>query len=274
MENIKLQIPFSLPLLGEPFIEVGNPVLFSTINFFTNVNVIFSESLEAHVPLSSPSLKRLMENHLNSLGKNFTFHVTPSGHDYLTLTSALYIANSEYLEDYAPSFLSRLSGRALMTMIRSLAALSGGFVVCRKGEGLVSLNGNPDASVLLSTKSRKRSSSGAIKRFYEAFPDLSQPLWHTMGHIVIEGSRAIRENDAKKLGSLMTLESSIGCAIGLIKPRDLARLSRIKVAYGAKIVSFEDIRGDLILSPSGTSPWGEYQRFHFTTTGVSEVDEG
>ncbi|MCX8181591.1 MAG: hypothetical protein N3D12_00570 [Candidatus Methanomethyliaceae archaeon] len=260
--------------MGETFIEVGNPVLLSTINFFTNVDVTFSESSEAYVPLSSPPLKRLVENHLNTIGKHFTFHIAPSGNDYLTLTSALYIADSESLEDYVPYFLSRLNGRPLMTIVRSLSALSGGFVVCRKGEGMVSLSGNPDASILLHTKVRKKSSSGALRRFYDAFPDLSQPIWHTMGHIVIEGSKAIRESNARKLGCLMTLESSIGCAIGLLKPKDLARLSKIRIAYGAKIVSFGDIRGDLILSPRETSTWGEYQRFYFTTTGVNEVYEG
>ncbi|NHV60055.1 MAG: hypothetical protein HA492_01410 [Candidatus Verstraetearchaeota archaeon] len=273
MENITLRIPFSIPLLGESFIDFGNPVLFSTINFFTEVDVNFNKSSVAHVPLSSPSLKRLVENHLNSIGKPFAFQVSPPGHDYLTLTSALYIAASESLEDHAPAFLSRLSGRSLMTMVRSLSALSGGFVVCRKGEGLVSLSGNPDASVLLRTKARRRFLRGAIGRFNEAFPDLSQPLWHTMGHIVIEGGRAIKENNPRKLGYLMILESSIGCAIGLIKPKDLARLSRIKVAYGAKIVSFGDLTGDLILSQRETSPWGEYQKFYFTTTGVNEVHE-
>lgn len=268
-----MSIPFSLPLLGESFIDVGNPVLFSNINFFTKVDVTISKLSAAHVPLSSSSLKRLVENHLNSIGNTFAFQVTPPGNDYLTLTSALYITDSESLEDSAPALLSRLSGRPLMTMVRSLSALSGGFVVCRKGEGLVSLNGNPDASVLLRTKARRKSLSGTIGRFHETFPDLSQPLWHTMGHIVIEGGKAIKENNAKKLGYLMILESSIGCAIGLIKPKDLARLSQIKTAYGAKIFSFGDLMGDLILSPRETSPWGEYQKFYFTTTGVTEVHE-
>lgn len=274
MKYLKLVVPFPLPLLGESLIEVGNPVLISSINFFTEVDVNFRESSEVHVPLTLPSLKRLIEDYLISINRHLVFHVNPPDQDYLTLASVLYVIGPESLEDYTPNFLNKLSGRPLMVMIRALAALSGGFVVCRKGEGLVSLNGSPEASVLLNTKKHTKSSSGALKRFYETFPDLSQPLWHTLGHIVIEGSKAIRENDAKKLGSLMTIESSISCAIGLIKPKDLARLSRIKSAYGAKIVSFGDFRGDLILSPSETSPWGNYQKFTFTTEGVSEVDQG
>lgn len=274
MKTVKLLVPFSLPLLGEAFIDIGNPALVSTINFFTEIGITFDEYPKAHTPLSSLSLKRIVEDHLNARGERKIFHVNPPHQDFLTLTSILYLIGSDSLQDYAPLFISKLSGKPLMTMVRALTAISGGFVVCRKGEGLVSLNGNPEASVLLSIKPHGKSMSGVIRNFHETFPDLSQPLWHTIGHIVVEGSKAIRENDPKKLGYLMTLESSIGCAIGLLKPRDLVRLSRVKDAYGSKMITLEDAKGELILSPKETSTWGNYQRFSFTSTGVSEVEYG
>jgi len=272
MENIKLLIPFSLPLLGESYLDLGNPVLISTINFFTEVNVQLDQSAEAHVPLSSPSLKRVVEDHLNSIGKHITFQVSPSGNDYLTLTSVLYIAASESLDDYAPFLVGRLNGSSLMTMVRSLSAISGGFVLCRKGEGLISLGGNLDASVMLVVKKSRRLLRSAAKRFHDTFPELSQPLWHTLGHIVIEGGKATKENNAKKVGHLMIIESAISCAIGLIKPKDLARLSRVKASYGAKMVYLGEMSGDLILSSMEALPLGHSQKFHFTTKGVDEIE--
>ncbi len=274
MKKINLLVPFSLPLLGEAFIDIGNPALISTINFFTKIEITFDEHSKAHTPLSSLPLKRIVEDHLNTRGEQKIFHVTPPYRDFLTLASILYLIGPDSLQESAPLFISKLSGKPLMTMVRALTAISGGFVVCRKGEGLVSLNGDPEASVLLSIKPHGKSTSGTIRNFNETFPDFSQRLWHTIGHIVVEGSKAIRENDPKKLGYLMTLESSISCAIGLLKPRDLVRLFRVKGVYGSKMITLEDAKGELILSPKETSTWGNYQTFSFTSTGVSEVEYG
>ncbi|MGQ9759124.1 MAG: hypothetical protein ACUVQ5_00910 [Candidatus Methanomethylicaceae archaeon] len=272
MKTVKLLVPFSLPLLGEAFIDIGNPVLISTINFFTEVEIKWTEASKASTPISSPRLKRIFEDFLNSRGEHKSYHITPQDPDYLLLTSLLYLVGVDSVEVHAPRLINKLNGPALMTMVRALAALSGGFVVCRKGEGLLSLNGCPEASVILNIKYQNKSVTNLLKKFSATYPDLSHPLWHTVGHLVIEGSKAIRENDPKRLGSLMTIESSISCAIGIISPRDLTRLFRIKNIYGAKAINSGDLKGDLILSPKETSRWGDYQKFCFTYNGVSEID--
>lgn len=273
MKTVNLLVPFSLPLLGEAFIDIGNPVLIGTINFFTEVEVKSSEAYRASTPFSSPQLKRVFEDFLNSRGEYTSFHLSPSGSDFLSLASLLYLLGLDSIEEYVPFFINKLSGPALMTMVRSLVALSGGFVVCRKGEGLVSINGNPDASVILKIRYQSKSVNNLLKKFFETYPDISRPLWHMLGHIVIEGSKAIRENDPKKLGSLMTLELYLTCAIDITKPRTLTRLLRIKNAYGAKVITAGDLRGELILAPRETPAWGNYQRFCFTNAGVCEIDK-
>lgn len=265
-------MPFSIPILGEAFVDTNNPVLFSTISFSTEVEVSFVNSNKIKIPIMDKSIRRVLEDFL--LKKNFCFevYVNPSNNDFASLTSVLYLMSEKLSEHEVLELMSKLNGAPLIKLMRALTALSGGFVMFRKNEGAISINGELDSAILINVKDGSKSQSRTIKRFAEEFPELYQPMLHTIGHIAIEGGKAVREGDCKKLGRLMSIESGISLAMGLIRPKDLTSISKVKNIYGGKVLSSGDVIGRIILAPKDFSQYDKYQRYCFVDHGVREVE--
>lgn len=267
MNKIKLRIPFSLPILGESFADINNPVVLSTIDFFTDVDVFFKKSSEIQLPLSDPLIKRLIINYLKKKEIFLEINVNPTN-DFFVLTSLFYLIGMEEIENDISFFINKLKSSALITLFRVLTSLSGGFTICRKNEGIISIDGDINASLLISLKNKKRSSLRLIKKFENNFPELYNPLIHTIGHIAIEGGKAIRDGMTKRLGDLMNIESMLLCIFNFIKPKSLPL---IKNSYGTKIIASGDITGSIILVPKRLL-YKNYQSFDFIDIGVKEIE--
>jgi len=276
MADTLLAIPFSIPILGEAFTSVGNPLIISTLDFSIQVRVSKEESKDLDVPLHSPSLKRVIEGYLKSRGISGKFSIASSieekaERDFLGTASLLFLSGIEGAESAVPALLSRVEGKSFITLARALTSISGGFVVCRRGEGLISLEGGVDASVHLRIRHKGRAVQRVLNSFSGSFPDLASPLWHLLGHLVLEGGKAIRESDAPTLGSLISLEGSLAHSVGLTNLRDLNMVARLRPSYGGKTICSEAFMGELILAPKETLPLTSYNRFRFTSSGVREV---
>ncbi len=276
MAETLLLIPFSIPILGEAFISVGNPLMISTLDFFVQVRVSKEESKDLGVPLHSSSLKRTIESYLRSKGTSGKFSFASNieektERDFLGAASILFISGLESGESLVPALLKRVEGKAFLTLARALTSISGGFVVCRKGEGLISLEGRIEASVHLRIRHKGRAVQSVLNSFSSSYPELANPLWHLLGHLVLEGGKAIRENDAPTLGSLTSLEGALAYSVGLTRLRDLNRVARLRPSYGGKPICSEAFVGELILAPKETLPLTSYNRFRFTSSGVREV---
>ncbi|MCC6013007.1 MAG: hypothetical protein LM593_01395 [Candidatus Verstraetearchaeota archaeon] len=267
MEKIKLRIPFSIPILGEAFADINNPVVFSTINFFTDVSVSFKNSSEIQVPISNLLIKKIITNYLKKKGIFLEININPVN-DFFALTSLFYIIGIEEIENDITFFINKLKNSALIIFFRALTSLSGGFTICRKNEGIISIDGKINASLLINIKNKKKSSYRLIRKFENNFPELYNPLVHTIGHIAIEGGKAIRDGMTERLGNLMNIESMILCIFNLIKPKSLPI---VKNSYGVKMIVAGDITGSIILVPRNFL-YKNYQSFDFTDIGVREIE--
>jgi hypothetical protein len=276
MAETLLAIPFSIPILGEAFTSVGNPLMISTLDFFIQVRVSKEESRDLGIPLHSSALRHTMEIYLRSkgIGGKFSFASNieeKTERDFLSVASLLFLSGLEGAESEVPALLSRVEGKSFITLARAFASISGGFVVCRRGEGLISLEGGVDASVHLRIWHKGRAVRKVLNSFSDSFPDLASPLWHLLGHLVLEGGKAVRENDASTLGSLISLEGVLAHSLGLTRLVELNRVARLRPSYGGKPICSEAFVGELILSPKETLPLTSYDRFQFTSSGVREV---
>jgi hypothetical protein len=276
MADTLLAIPFSIPILGESFTSIGNPLILSALDFFVQVGVTKEESKDLDVPLNSPSLRHAIESYLKTRGVSGKFSIKSNieektERDFLGATSLLFLSGMEGAESAVPALLSRVEGKAFITLARALTSISGGFVVCRRGEGLISLEGGIDASVHLRIQHKGLAVQRVLNSFSASFPELASPLWHLLGHLVLEGGKAVRENDAPTLGKLISLEGMLAHSLGLTRLRDLNRVVRLRPAYGGKAICSEAFMGELILAPKETLPLTSYDRFRFTSSGVREV---
>ncbi|MEM0285851.1 MAG: hypothetical protein QXW34_01755, partial [Candidatus Methanomethyliaceae archaeon] len=232
MDKIRLSIPFSIPILGEAFIDTNNPALFSTISFLIEAEISFYNSNKIVIPIIDKSIKKIMENYFSKKNLYFEFNINPPNNDFISLTSILYLIGD------------KISEYDIVELMRALTALSGGFVIFRKNEGIISINGKLDSTIFINLKNKNKSQNRIIKKFANEFPELYQPMLHTIGHITIEGGKAVRDGDSKKLGRLMLIESGISLTMGLVKPKDLMSVSKIKNIYGGKVILAGDVLGE------------------------------
>lgn len=267
----KLKIPFSIPILGEAFIDANNPALFSTISFIREIEISLNSFHRANLPIFDKSIKKVMEKYLTRKGFCFEVNVVPSNDDFLSLTSILYLAG-EFFKDDVVNLMNKLHGTSLIIFMRTLTSLSGGFVIFRKSEGAISMDGSLDSALLVNIKNRKKSSFRVLEKFAKNFPELYQPILHTIGHLTIEGGKAIRRGDFEKLGRLLSIESGLSLALGLIKPKELFKVSKVKNIYGTKIITAGDVTGHIILVPKDFSQYGDFQKYFFINYGVIEVE--
>jgi hypothetical protein len=276
MVDVQLGIPFTIPIFGEAFISLNNPVAFATLDFCTQVRVKNERTNHLELALKSPALTRVLINLLRKEGLSGKFSITSQvldqrELDFLATAALLYIADPDRIEPEVPAIMSRLQDRDFITFARALTSLSGGFVVCRKGEGLVSLEGKMDAFAHVRLSGKRRRVKEALARFSRAFPELVGPFWHITGHLVLDGGSAIREGNAEKMGKLMTLESDLLYSLGLVDLNDLRRLSQLNPNYGGKIICSEAMSGVVILTPKEALSPPHYNRFKFSADGVKEI---
>jgi hypothetical protein len=276
MVDVRLGIPFTIPILGEAFISLNNPAAFATLDFCVQVRVKSERADNLELALKSPTLMRVLITLLRKEGLSGKFSITSQlldqrEFDFLATAALLYIAGPDRIEPEIPAIMSKLQDRDFITFARALTSISGGFVVCRKGEGLVSLDGMMDAFAHVRLSGKRRGIKEALARFSGAFPELASPFWHLMGHLVLDGGSAIREGDAEKMGKLMTLESGLLYSLGLADLNDLRRLSQMNPNYGGKIICSEATSGVIVLTSKEALPQPHYNRFKFSADGVKEV---
>lgn len=270
-----LEVPLSIPVMGEAFVAVNNPVMLSTVNLFfeSRIRSEPSESLELsfHSGRLRRSVARLMQGVLKGRFSVTVPALDDAEGDFIALASLFHVAGMENLDAILPRLLESADEKAFITISRALTSLYGGFVVCRKGEGAIPLEGCIDSPVVLKIKRRGVRLRGQIEQFSQSFPELSQPLWHALGHLVIEGGKAVRQRDAPMMGRLLTLESALAYSVGIVKLGELCRLSRFQGSLGWKAICSESITGELILASKETPEPPTYCRYGFTKEGIREV---
>jgi hypothetical protein len=277
MVVLRLGIPFTIPILGEAFISLNNPAMFTTLDFYTQISVKSEKADHLELMLKSPALTRVLITLLKKEGLSAKFSITSQvldqrEFDFLATTALLYIAGPDRIEPELPAIMSKLQDRDFVTLARALTSLSGGFVVCRKGEGMISLEGKMDAFAHVRLSGKRRGVKEVLERFSEAFPELASPFWHLIGHLVLDGGAAIREGNVEKMGKLMTLESDLLYSLGLAELNDLRRLSQLNPNYGGKIICSGAMKGEVVLAPKEASSPPHYNRFKFSADGVKEVE--
>lgn len=274
--DLKLAIPYSIPILGEAFPSLNNPVLLAALDFFTHVRLTGRPSGAPKVPISSPPLRRALTRVLVKAGITDDLHVVSQvldarENDFVAAASVIYAYGlHESPGDLIPP-PSLTDDRSFLTLSRAMNALSGGFTVVRRGEGAVSLDGGIDAAFHLSLCRGGSKVRGALKSFACRYPELAQPTWHLIGHIVLEGGRMVRERDPEGLGRLMLLETGVSHALGLLDFGDLKPSDSLPRCYGSKPIRSEIMKGELILAPRETLPLPPFSRFNPTQEGVREV---
>jgi hypothetical protein len=274
--DLKLAIPYSIPILGEAYASLNNPVLFSTLDFFTHVRLTSRPSAVPNVPISSPPLRRVLIRTLTRAGINENLYLVSQmldqkENDFLATASIIYAFGLNETPADLIQALSLADDRSFLTLSRAMNALSGGYTVLRRGEGAVSLDGYIDAAFHLRLRRQRARVRTLLRSFSNRYPELSQPMWHLIGHIVLEGGRMVREGDPVGLGRLMHLEAGVSHALGLLDFNDIKPARPLQSCYGAKPIRSEIMTGELILTPGETLPLPQFSRFNPTQEGVREV---
>jgi len=275
--DVRLKVPLSIPVLGEAFVKANNPVMFSTLDLFLESSVSIEPSNALELSLHSRRLEHsVVQLFGNTVQGKFSvtapsFNENEDESDLLKLASFFYVVGMEKLEPVIPSLMGRVDEKNFITLSRALTSLCGGFVVCRRGEGLLPLDGGIDAAVILKLKGGDRRLSGRLSLFSKSFAELVEPLWHALGHLVIEGGRAVRLRDAPLMGKLLTLESSLAYSMGVLDLGDLRKLSRFHGSLGWKAICSRAVGGELILAPKETPKPPSCDWHNFTLEGIREV---
>lgn len=271
-----LAIPYSIPILGEAYSSLNNPVLLAALDFFTRVRLTAKPSGSPKVPITLPSLRRTLTRALSEAGVTDDLQISsqvldPRENDFLVAASVIYAyALNESPATLAPS-LSVADDRSFLTLSRAMNALAGGFTVVRRGEGAVSLDGGLDASFHLSLCRGGSKVGAALESFSDRFPELAPPTWHLVGHLVLEGGRMVRCRDPEGLGRLMRLEAGLSHALGLLDAGELKPQDPTLRCHGYKPIRSEIMKGELILAPLETLPLPLFNRFNPTQEGINEV---
>jgi len=276
--ELKLAIPFSVPVLGEAYSHLNNPVLLSALDSFTPVKLIGRPSDAPAVPVSHPPLRRALARALERIGALEDLRLVsqfsdPRENDFLAAASVIYANRLHESPAELVLALSTPDERSFLTLSRAMNAISGGFTVVRRGEGALSLEGRIEAAFHLSPIRSGRKLKAPLQQFAERYPELAQPTWHLAGHLVLEGGRMVREGDPEGLGGLMTMEAGLSRALGLLAEGDRTALPP-EGSFGSKPILSEAMMGELILAPEETFPLPNFKRFRPTQEGIAEDDQG
>jgi hypothetical protein len=277
--DLKLAIPFPVPVLGEAYSSLNNPVLFATLDFFTHVRLIGKPADAPRVPVSSPPLRRALSLALEKVGAHEDLSLVSQfsdrkANDFLATAS---IISAYRLHESPAELIQALSlpdDRSFLTLSRAMSAVSGGFTVVRRGEGAISLDGGIDAAFHISLRKGRSRVKTSLEGFSRRYPELAQPTWHLVGHIVLEGGRMVREGNPEGLGKLMTMEAGISYALGLLEAKDLNPAYPQDECYASKPIRSEIMTGELILAPRETLPLSNFNRFNPTQEGIVEDAQG
>ncbi|MGF3498427.1 MAG: hypothetical protein ACQXXL_02245, partial [Candidatus Methanosuratincola sp.] len=130
----------------------------------------------------------------------------------------------------------------------------------------------PDAvdSICLRILQGRRLDESPVSRFSRAFPALSDPMWHLLAHLVLEGVNAIQRSDLSSLGRAFSLEASLLYATGQIALSDLQRISEIR-SLGSKIIVSPTLVADVAIPAEDALP-DDFQVVHFSYEGVKEIE--
>ncbi len=66
--DLKLAMPLTVPVLGEAYSSLNNPVLFAALDFFTHVRLTGRPADAPRLPVSSPPLRRALTRALTKIG--------------------------------------------------------------------------------------------------------------------------------------------------------------------------------------------------------------
>ncbi len=275
MDAIRLDVPFTVPLLGEAFVEAGTPLLTAALGFSWRVTVKKSESQRLSIPISSPYLKKALSKFLASQGIEGCYSITGPhekgpDQDFVNAASLLYLTECDAIEAAFPGLLKRAGPWDFVTAARALTSLSGGIVASRQGEGFLSVESTTFGPICLRILPSRRLDGTPVSRFSKEFPALSDPMWHLMAHLVLEGVGALQRNDLTALGRAFSLEVSLLYATGQIGIADLQRLSEIR-SLGSKIVLCPALVADVAIPVEGSLP-DDFQVVRFSYEGVKEIE--
>lgn len=274
MDAIKLDVPFTVPLLGEAFVEVGNPMITAALDFSWHVTVKESHSEMPSVPIKSPFLNKAVSRFLSSQGLGGCYsvsgpHVGGSDQDYVNAAALLYLTECDAIESDLQPLLKKAGSGDFITAARALTALSGGIVASRQGEGFLSIDSGTSGPICLRILPEPYHSE-VLDKFSKEFPGLSDPMWHLLAHLVLVGIDAIQGGDIAALGRALSLEASFLHATGQITLADLQRISEIP-SYGSKVVVSPTLVADLAIPLDRKLP-DDLQVMRFTYDGVTEIE--
>jgi len=275
MDSIRLDIPFTVPLLGESFVEAGTPLLTAALAFSWRVTVKKSPSQKLSIPISSSSLNKILSKFLASQG--LEGHYSISGpheggpdQDFVNTAALLYLTECEKIEADLPRLLKKAGPWDFVTAARSLTSLSGGFVASRQGEGFLSIDSAPPGPICMRILPGRCINETPVSRFSREFPALSDPMWHLLAHLVLEGINSIQRGDLAALGRAFSLEASLQYATGQITLSDLQRVTAFR-SLGSKIIVSPTLVADLVI-PAEEDLSGEFQLVRFSQEGVKEIE--
>lgn len=278
-EKHNLSIPYAIPLLGESFISAGSPVIVAATNLRMRVSCTIEGCGFADADIGSLQLRKAANRALKAAGisgkLSFSFPDLQiwgqSDADLLATASCLYLAGSDTMESVAPMLLKNADDRAFIDLMRAMTSLSGGFTAGRRGEGLVSIDGRMGAFICAKLARKRRSVRPALAQFSALYPEVSEPFWHMIGHLALQGIDAIKSNDAPMLGRIMSLEARLSLAAGLSNELELMRLSRAMQSLGCKPVSCDGVSGELYLIDGVIAPPSGRLMLTFESEGVNTI---
>lgn len=277
MLDIRLAIPFSVPLLGEAYASLNNPVLFAALDFFAHVRLTGKPVDSPRVPISSAPLRRALTKALSDIGVRDDVALVsaasdPIESDFLAAASIIFAYGLHESPSALIHALSIPDDKSFLTLSRAMNAVAGGFTVVRRGEGAISLEGSIDAALHLSLRKAQGGKKNCIERFSRCHPELAQPTWHLVGHIVLEAGRMLREGDPEGLGRLMVMEAGISHALGMLEANELHPQYPRAGFYASKPLRSEIMAGELILAPRETLPLTGFNRLNPVQEGIVEDD--
>uniref|UniRef100_A0A7J3UXJ4 Uncharacterized protein n=1 Tax=Candidatus Methanosuratincola petrocarbonis (ex Vanwonterghem et al. 2016) TaxID=1867261 RepID=A0A7J3UXJ4_9CREN len=275
MDAIRLDVPFTVPLLGEAFVEAGTPLLTAALGFSWRVTVKKSESPKLSIPISSPYLKKILSKFLASQGLDGYYSVSGpheggSDQDFVNAAALLYLTECGAIEESLPQLLKRAGSWDFVTAARALTSLSGGVVASRQGEGFLSIDSTTSGPICLRILPGRRIDETPVSKFSKEFPALSDSMWHLVAHLVLEGIGAIQRGDLAALGRAFSLEASLLYATGQIALSDLQRISGIP-SLGSKVIVSPALVADLAIPSEGVLP-DDFQMVRFSYEGVNEIE--
>ncbi len=275
MDAIKLDVPFTVPLLGEAFVEAGTPLLTAALGFSWRVTVKKSDSQNLSIPISSPHLKKMLSKFLASQGLDGYYsisgpHEGGPDQDFVNAAALLYLTECDAIEENLPQLLKKAGPWDFVTVARALTSLSGGVVASRQGEGFLSIESTASGPICLRILPGRRLDETPVSKFSKDFPALSDPMWHLLAHLVLEGINAIQRGDLAALGRAFSLEASLLYATGQIALSDLQRVSEIP-SLGSKIIVSPTLVADVAIPAGGALP-EDFQVVRLSYEGVKEIE--